>query len=82
MPGVSLIHPEATYLLWMDFRALGMSDAEIERRMLYNAKIWLNNGSMFGSAGIGFQRINVACPRSVLQDAMARMRDAFCPRKP
>lgn len=82
MPGITLIHPEATYLLWMDFRALEMSDAEIERRMLYDAKIWLNNGSMFGPAGIGFQRINVACARPVLQDAMVRMRDAFCLRKP
>lgn len=78
MPGVDLISPEATYLLWLDFRALGLDDAEIERRMLWDAKLWLNNGNMFGPGGVGFQRINIACPRSTLTDAMERMRSAFC----
>ncbi len=78
MPGITLIEPEATYLLWLDFRALGLSDAEIEQRMLHTAKVWLNNGSIFGPAGIGFQRTNIACSRLVLMDAMERMRKAFC----
>ena len=78
MPGVTLIQPEATYLLWLDFRGLGLPEEEINRRMLQEAKLWLNPGSMFGPAGAGFQRLNIACPRSTLQDALERMRQTFC----
>ncbi len=77
MPGVTLTEPEATYLLWLDFRGLGLTEEQIEDKMLHEAKVWLNNGSMFGPMGSGFQRVNVACPRSVLAGAMERMARAF-----
>ena len=77
MPGIALIEPEATYLLWLDFRALGLTEEEIESRMLQKARLWLNNGSMFGPTGRGFQRLNAACARPVLESAMERMKQAF-----
>lgn len=77
MPGIALIEPEATYLLWLDFRGLGLTEEEIESRMLQKARLWLNNGSMFGPTGRGFQRLNAACARPVLENAMERMKQAF-----
>ena len=76
LPGISLVEPEGTYLLWLDFRALGMSDEELDRFILNDAKLWLDNGSMFGPEGEGFQRINIACPRAILEKAFAQLKHA------
>ena len=78
LPGVTMIHPEATYLLWLDFKGLGLPEEEVTHKLLYEAKLWLNRGSMFGPTGAGFQRLNAACPRSTLESALARMRQTFC----
>jgi len=76
LPGVRLIEPEGTYLPWLDFRSTGLTHEEIDDLLIDKAKVWLDTGTMFGSEGTGFQRINIACPRSVLQDAIDRIAEA------
>ena len=73
VPQVKLIEPEATYLLWLDFRELGMSDADLNTFVSQQAKLWLNDGPMFGPGGPGFQRMNIACPRSVLEQGLKQL---------
>lgn len=70
IPQVRLIEPEATYLLWLDFRALGLEAKELNDFISHDAHLWLNQGDMFGVGGDGFQRMNVACPRATLERAL------------
>jgi cystathionine beta-lyase len=77
LPGVRLIEPEGTYLPWLDFRGLGLTHRETCDLLVNKAKIWLDEGAMFGPEGEGFQRINIACPRSVLKDALDRIAAAL-----
>lgn len=77
LPKIRLVYPEGTYLLWLDFKKLNLSDEEIEERMLKQAKLWLDNGRMFGDTGKCFQRLNIALPRKKLEWAMERMEEAF-----
>ncbi|MBQ1870143.1 MAG: aminotransferase class I/II-fold pyridoxal phosphate-dependent enzyme, partial [Treponema sp.] len=77
LPKVRLIEPEGTFLLWLDFSALGLSDSEIDDTIVNKAKVWLDRGTMFGPEGEYYQRINVATPRPVLEDALNRIRDAI-----
>lgn len=77
LPKVKLIYPEGTYLLWLDFNELNLSDEKIEELMVKEAKIWLNNGKMFGNSGKGFQRINIALPREKLKKALENIEKAF-----
>ena len=77
IPAIKLIEPEGTYLAWLDFSALTLSDAELDNAITGKAKLWLNSGPMFGKGGSGFQRMNAACPRSVLQKALERLEKAF-----
>ncbi len=74
-PEIRVIPLEGTYLLWLDMRALGMTHVEL-REMLVKAGLYLDNGEMFGTAGRGFQRINLACARATLEKAMARFKNA------
>ncbi|MBR5938294.1 MAG: pyridoxal phosphate-dependent aminotransferase [Clostridiales bacterium] len=74
LPGVKVIDGEGTYLLWLDFRGTGLSDTEIDRRIIHEAKLWLDSGMIFGATGEGFQRINVAAPRSIIGECMDRIR--------
>jgi len=60
-----------TYLLWVDFRAYGLSHDELTCRIVDKARLWLDDGSIFGPAGDGFQRFNIACPRATLTDALS-----------
>lgn len=78
LPKVRLVEPEGTYLIWMDFSALGLPDKEIDELFVKKAGLWLDTGTMFGAGGVGFQRMNIACPRSLLQEALDRMEKAFC----
>lgn len=73
LPGVRLIHPEGTYLLWLDFRDTGWDPDTLEHKIVHEAKLWLDSGRIFGDAGRGFQRINVACPRVTLDEALHRI---------
>ncbi len=70
---IRLIEPEGTYLLWLDCRDLGLSVDALEDLILNKAHLWLDSGKVFGAAGEGFQRINMACPRSVLQKALEQL---------
>ena len=74
LPGVTMIDSEGTYLVWLDFRGTGLSSEELDRRIIYEAKLWLDSGKIFGESGKGFQRINAACPRSVLKEGLDRIR--------
>lgn len=74
IPGLSAVVPEGTYLLWVDCRGLGLSAEELDARVINRAKLWLDSGTIFGKAGEGFQRINVACPRVTLQQGLERLR--------
>lgn len=77
IPAVKLVPPEGTYLAWLDFRGLGLDDRLLNEIILHKAGLWLNDGSMFGAGGQGFQRMNIACPRSILQEALKRLENAF-----
>lgn len=72
LPGARVLPLEATYLAWIDLRGLGRGDEEVRRRLL-DAGIWLDEGRKFGTGGAGFQRLNLACPRSVLSRAVDGM---------
>jgi cystathionine beta-lyase len=76
VPGVRLVEPEGTYLAWLDFRALELGDRELDEMISRRAKLWLDDGLMFGPSGSGFQRVNFACPRSVLNEALERLEKA------
>lgn len=69
---------EGTYLMWMDLRELGLSDEELRRRVWRGARVALDAGSWFGREGEGFMRMNVACPRAVLQDGLERLTRELC----
>ena len=77
LPGVTLVENEGTYLLWLDFRELKLSERELEDLIVKKAKLWLDSGRIFGTAGKGFQRINVACPRETLKEALTRLEAAL-----
>ena len=68
-----MIVPEGTYLVWLDFRRLGLGSAELENLVIEQAGLWLDSGTMFGDSGKGFQRINAACPRSILDQALKQL---------
>ena len=72
LPQFPLARLEGTYLVWMDCRALGIPSHELEERLVDEARLWLNAGTMYGSTGEGFMRWNIACPRSVLDEALKR----------
>lgn len=76
-PQIKVLVPEGTYLLWLDFSETGLSDSEINDRVLNKAKVWLDSGSMFGKEGEKFQRINCATPRIILEDALKRICSQF-----
>ncbi len=73
MQNVTMGEHEATYLVWLDFNGLGLETEELDRRIIHEAKLWLDSGRIFGACGRGFQRINVACPKSVLKEALERL---------
>ncbi|MFV0464987.1 MAG: MalY/PatB family protein [Lachnospiraceae bacterium] len=77
MPNVRLIEPQGTYLLWLDFKGLALSEEQINKKIMKKAKVWLDHGTMFGKEGNGYQRINIACPRAILEKAMVQIRDAL-----
>lgn len=76
IPKVSMVEHEGTYLVWLNFRELGLDSEELEKLIIDKAGLWLDSGKIFGDSGIGFQRINVACPRSILAEALERIKNA------
>jgi cystathionine beta-lyase len=77
LPGIDMTESEGTYLVWLDFRGTGLSPEEINRKIIQEAKLWLDQGEMFGDSGRYFQRINVACPIVVLEEALKRLKRTF-----
>lgn len=77
LPGVKMIDHEGTYLVWLDFRDTGLGVDELEDLIIHKAKLWLDSGKIFGKSGEGFQRINVACPRSTVKEALDRIKAAL-----
>jgi len=73
LPGVKVIEPEATYLVWLDFRDLGLGWRELKNLMQAEARVALDEGYVFGDEGRGFERLNIACPRSILRECLERM---------
>lgn len=76
LPQIGLIKTEGTYLAWADFSALGLSPEERKAMMMEDAKVYLDEGEMFGVEGTGFERFNIACPRSILVEALGRIKTA------
>lgn len=76
LPQFKVIQPQGLYLVWVDFRALNMSHEDLEQFMLHKAKLWLDEGYIFGTGGRGFERFNVACPRKVLEKALLQLETA------
>lgn len=77
LPDVQVCRPEGSFLLWLDFNPTGISHEECGERLLKRGKIGLNDGLTFGEEGRGFRRMNIGCPRSVLEDGLKRIRAAF-----
>jgi cystathionine beta-lyase len=76
-PLIKLIEPEASFLVWLDFRTLGFDVRQLEYFLVNEAKMATNPGHWFGREGVGFARINVACPRRVLEVALAGLEKAY-----
>ncbi|MBP1991002.1 MalY/PatB family protein [Paenibacillus eucommiae] len=77
LPQLQAMRPEGTYLLWVDCRKLNLDAAGIKALMYEKGKVAFNEGSIFGAGGQGFVRINLACPRSILQEALERFHRGF-----
>ena len=77
LPGVKLIEPEGTYLIWLDFSKVVDNHKELEDIIVNKAKLWLDPGIIFGRETNLFERINIACPRSVLEQAMEQLKEAL-----
>lgn len=77
LPKVKMIVPEATFLAWLDFSHYGMAESKMAEILVHEAGIVMNKGSMFGTGGEGFFRLNFGCPRATLQKALEQMEEAL-----
>ena len=68
---------EGTYLAWIDCRAAGMTSEALAARLLADGRLFVNPGSIYGAAGEGFIRLNIACPRTLLADGLERLKKAL-----
>lgn len=80
IPQIKMVRPEATFLVWLDCRELGMKDKELNHFFLTKAKLGLNPGTMFGPGGSGFMRMNVACTKATLMQALEGLHHALSRR--
>lgn len=78
IPQIKTYRHEATYLMWLDFKELGFTHEELSRKLLYEAKLGFNDGKAFGTVGDNCMRINLACPRATIAEAMNRLKKVFC----
>ena len=77
IPQLRVMELEGTYLAWVDFSALGMTSEEVNDLICNKAKLWLDEGKLFGSQGDEYQRFVLACPRATLEAALERLKDAI-----
>ena len=76
IPDIRLIEPQGTYLIWLDCRCLRLTDRELKALIQDEAKLWTDDGCIFGAGGFGYERINIACPRSLLKAALENLKHA------
>jgi cystathionine beta-lyase len=76
IPQIKVIKPEGTYLAWLDCRGLGLENLALREFFREKAKVGFDDGYIFGPAGAGFQRMNIACPRAILEEALGRIEAA------
>lgn len=74
LPDYPVVHLEGTYLVWVDCRKMSLTSVELEEKLIREGGVWLNPGSMYGAAGEGFMRINIACPRKRLEEGLRRLK--------
>ena len=73
IPDLGMFRPEATYMIWLDFRKFNLNDQTLKHKMIHEAGLGFNPGTEFGPGGEGFMRMNIACPRATLTEALERM---------
>ena len=76
IPAIIMIRPQASYLIFLDCRELGLNQEELNRLFVEDAHLALNEGTTFGKEGEGFMRLNVACPRATLEKALRQLEQA------
>jgi len=76
LPQLKIIQPQGTYLVWADFRELGLDSISRKALLMEQARVYLDEGEFFGPEGEGFERFNIACPRSILEEALERIKVA------
>ena len=76
IPAIRPLRPQASFLIWLDCRGLGLSQRNLMHLLKVDAGLFLNDGTMFGPEGNGFVRMNVGCPRSILAEALTRLQNA------
>jgi len=81
LPAIKAVRPQASFLVWLDCRALGLTHDELINLFVNKARLALNDGAMFGKEGSGFMRLNIGSPRSVIRQALDRLRDAMVKNK-
>lgn len=74
---IRVVDPEATYMVWLNFLAVGLDDESLKNKLIHETKIGLSPGPVFGDGGSGFQRINLAAPRVVVEEAIRRLVHTF-----
>ena len=77
IPAVRAVRPHASFLIWLDCRKLGLSHDALIDLFVNKARLALNDGAMFGAQGSGFMRLNVGCPRSILEEALESLEKAI-----
>ena len=73
LPVVHAVRPQASFLIWLDCRKLGLSQEQLVHLFVDGAHLALNDGTMFGKEGAGFMRLNIGCPRAVLKEALEHL---------
>jgi cystathionine beta-lyase len=81
IPQLKVFPLEGTYLAWIDCRSLGLGDDALKEFFFKEARLWLDDGKKFGSGGSGFMRMNLACPKSIVMEALDRLEKAVRARR-
>lgn len=76
LPQIKLVEPEGTYFAWLDCTGLGLTKQQLDDLIVNKAKLWLDTGSIFGDGAALFQRVVLACPKSILCKAMEKLYSA------
>lgn len=77
LPKVKTFVPEGTYLMWLDFSAYGLSQEDLMNKLKTEAKVGMNSGATYGDEGVGYARLNIGCPKFMLEQAMNQIKAAF-----